>query len=84
MKAKLAIYELIQVLQISKQLKKMMFIVHQNFLLIAQVVIGRLPQASSNNFWAHSLLAQILNKQVHSFKIQNCFQKRKYDYEIST
>jgi hypothetical protein len=52
-----------------KRLKKLLFFVHQNFLLLAQIIVGRLPPESSNNIWAHSLLAQILNKKAHSFSL---------------
>ena len=51
--------------------KEILFYVHQNFLLIAQIIVGRLPPQSVNNIWAHSLLAQILNKKAHTFNIKS-------------
>lgn len=41
----------------------MAFVVHQNFLALSQLILGRLPGESSKNLWAHSLFAQVINKK---------------------
>jgi len=43
-------------------LKNLFFYTHQNFLILIDVIIRRLPVESSNNIWAHSLQAILLNK----------------------
>lgn len=40
----------------------MLFYTHQNFLVLIDVIIHRLPPESSHNIWAHSLQAILLNK----------------------
>ena len=55
---------MLEVLKLIHRFKNLMFFIHQNFLLNCQLVLGRLPAESSNNIWAHSLLAQVLNKKA--------------------
>ena len=43
-------------------LKNLFFFTHQNFLVLIDVIIHRLPPESSHNIWAHSLQAILLNK----------------------
>jgi hypothetical protein len=43
-------------------LKNLFFFSHQNFLVLIDVIIHRLPPESSHNIWAHSLQAILLNK----------------------
>ena len=43
-------------------LKNLLFYTHQNFLVLIDVIIHRLPPESSHNIWAHSLQAILLNK----------------------
>lgn len=43
-------------------LKNLFFYTHQNFLVLIDVIIRRLPPESSHNIWAHSLQAILLNK----------------------
>jgi hypothetical protein len=43
-------------------LKNLLFFTHQNFLVLIDVIINRLPSESSHNIWAHSLQAILLNK----------------------
>lgn len=43
-------------------LKNLLFYTHQNFLVIVEVIISRLPSESTQNIWAHSLQAILLNK----------------------
>lgn len=56
-KLQVAQFELFQALQLPSTFKKIMFYIHQNFLLLSQIILGRLPKQSKNNVWAHSLLA---------------------------
>jgi hypothetical protein len=39
-----------------------MFYTHQNFLVLIDLIIRRLPPESVHNIWAHSLQAILLNK----------------------
>jgi hypothetical protein len=41
--------------QASEILKSIMFYTHQNFLILIDVIIQRLPPESTVNIWAHSL-----------------------------
>jgi hypothetical protein len=68
-------------MSLPNKLKKMLFYAHQNFLLISQIIVGRLPPESSNNIWAHSLLAQILNKKAYNFTASSI--KRNFDVNSS-
>ena len=45
-----------------EKLKNLMFYTHQNFLVLIELIIRRLPPESVHNIWAHSLQAILLNK----------------------
>ena len=46
----------------SELFKNLLFFTHQNFLVLVDLIINRLPPDSVHNIWAHSLQAILLNK----------------------
>ena len=47
---------------VSELFKNLLFYTHQNFLVLIDLIINRLPPDSVHNIWAHSLQAILLNK----------------------
>ena len=50
------------------ELKNLFFYVHQNFLIVVDIILHRLPPESSTNIWAHSLQAILINKRSKRLK----------------
>lgn len=59
------IFNLLKTIGTARKLKNMMFYVHQNFLVLSEIILDRLPKECGKNIWGHSLLAQILNKKAY-------------------
>jgi hypothetical protein len=59
-------------------LQNLLFFTHQNFLVLIDVIINKLPSKSSHNIWVHSLQAILLNKAA-----RNCFMNQKDQKEAS-
>jgi hypothetical protein len=56
-------------------MKNLFFTVHQNFLILVDMVLSRLPEEFSNNLWALRLFAIVKKKQIKSSQTgENIFQ----------
>jgi len=73
-------------LKILSKIKKMLYFVHQNFLIKVQLIIERLPEISKESLWAHSLQAVLLNKKssaerpLLAFRASSVESKLDYDH----
>ncbi len=58
-----------------QHLKSLFFIVHQNFLILVDMVLSRLPPEFTTNLWAIKLFSIVKNKQIKTSQTgENIFQ----------